>query len=331
MPPLRRPCQSRLLRLFSANSAPNQAALNAAAAQKRVENASCTDTSCVEKPIAAPLDAATPEAPAAPSVDRSVFGTLLKRRRFDGCKSGLPKDVPPDLTSQSKANTTETSASAPPQLAASLVQKRAKSETTPSEGTLDSSRTPPPPPMRCSRCDGRGHTAEHCEAFRYARLDHPGAQLGAAVPHMTGQLNVEIEDHRVACINGNRFYIGNASGEGCNCLIDTLSQLLGAWVPSDFVRRDLMKEFPSGPDRVTEANFLDLRAHWEAIVHSLNRHSTVLRVPVNPRSCRLICADLVFIGQGDIVGAENGVTFYLARVHTNHFVPLIRKLVRSRA
>ena len=143
------------------------------ATQKRFEDVSCTDSSYAEKPIAAPLNAATPEAPAAPSVDRSVFGTLLKRRRFNSCKSELPKDVLPESTSQSKVNTTETSPSAPPQLATSLAQKGAKSETTPSETPLDSSRRQSPPPMRCSRCDGRGHTAEHCEAFRYARLDHP--------------------------------------------------------------------------------------------------------------------------------------------------------------
>ena len=92
------------------------------------------------------------------------------------------------------------------------------------------------------------------------------------------------------------------------------------------VRRDLQREFPTGPDAVTKRNFLDLRAHWEAIVRGIGRHSPAVQSqPISPSSLRLVCADLVYLGQGDAVGAPGAVTYHLARVHTNHFVPLIRK------
>ena len=140
---------------------------------------------------------------------------------------------------------------------------------------------------------------------------------------MAGVLDVHVDMHRQVTINGTRYSVGSASGEGCNCLINTLNQLLRTGVSSRFVRTDLRREFTSGPDSVTEGNFLDLRAHWEAIVRSLGRHSTVHQGGIEPSSLKFICADLVYVGQGDIVGS-GPVTYHLARVHTNHFVPLIR-------
>ena len=76
---------------------------------------------------------------------------------------------------------------------------------------------------------------------------------------------------------------------------------------------------------MTENNFLDFRTHWAAIVRSLSRHSRVHSLPIDPNSLRFICADLVYQGQGDIVGTEGAVTYHLARMSTNHFVPLIRQ------
>ena len=154
-----------------------------------------------------------------------------------------------------------------------------------------------------------GHDAENCPTFPFARVDHPDARLGAAVPHMLGELNVDMGDHRHVFVNGARYYIGSASGEGCNCLINTLDQLLGTGVPSRFVRADLQREFSTSPDRVTEGNYLDLRAHWEAIVRSLSRHSRRLSTPIDPSSLRLVCADLVYLGQGDVVGEEGRLSF----------------------
>ena len=173
-----------------------------------------------------------------------------------------------------------------------------------------------------------GHDADNCPTFPFARVDHPDARLGAAVPHMLGELNVEIGDHRHVFVNGARYSIGSASGEGCNCLINTLDQLLQTNVPSRLVRADLRREFPTGPDAVTENNFLDFRAHWAAIVRSLSRQSRAFPCPIDPNSLRFICADLVCQGQGDIVGAEGAVTNHLARVSMNHFAPLIRTWTR---
>ena len=170
-----------------------------------------------------------------------------------------------------------------------------------------------------------GHDAENCPTFPFARVDHPDARLSAAVPHMLGELNVEMGDHRHVKVNGARYSIGSASGEGCNCLISTLDQLLSTNVPSRIVRADLRREFPTGPDAVTENNFLDSRAHWAAILRSLSRHSRAFPSPIDPNSLRFVCADLVYQVQGDIVGTEGAVTYHLARVSTNQFVPLIRQ------
>ena len=69
----------------AASSARNKAAVSAAAAQTRFEAAEAADGPLVQDSVETkPSDApAAPEAPAAPSVDRSVFGSMLKRRRFD--------------------------------------------------------------------------------------------------------------------------------------------------------------------------------------------------------------------------------------------------------
>ena len=163
---------------------------------------------------------------------------------------------------------------------------------------------------RCSRSDRLGHDPKNCPIFPFARVDHPDAHLGAAVPHMLGELNVQMGDHRHVFVNGARYYIGSASGEGCNCLINTL-------VASHLVRADLRREFPTGPDAVTANNFLDFRAH--------SRHSHTFPGAIDPNNIHFICADLVYQGQGDIVGTEGAVTNHLARVSTNHFVPLIRQ------
>ena len=108
-----------------------------------------------------------------------------------------------------------------------------------------------------------------------------------------------------------------------------MNQLLKTIVPSSLVRRDLLREFLTGEDRVTDGNCLDFRAHWAAILKSLGRHSPLLQGSLDPSGFHFVCADLVYQGQGDTVGTPGGLTYDLARQGTNHFVPLIRRLSRG--
>jgi len=138
-------------------------------------------------------------------------------------------------------------------------------------------------------------------------------------------LNVEVDYHRVVFVEGYAFQIGRASGEGCNCLIDTVKQLLEVDVPSELVRTDLQREFREGDNKVTRSNFLDFEVHLSAIVRSLDKHARAKdrsRQRLDPNSMQFTCIDLVYIGQGASVGNPSDQHFYIARENANHFVPM---------
>ena len=124
-------------------------------------------------------------------------------------------------------------------------------------------------------------------------------------------------------VEGQDFYVGTASGEGCNCLIDTLKQqLLCTDVPPEGVRELLKEEFPRGPRRVTSMNFLELQYHWKKVIQFiglLGQDSKILR----PEQFRIVCVDLAFVGNGDVEGT-GPTTLYIARERASHFVPLHR-------
>ena len=140
--------------------------------------------------------------------------------------------------------------------------------------------------------------------------------------HVAGELHVRYEDDMVI-VNDLCYQLGRASGAGCNCLIDTLRQLLDLRCDARAVRNSLRALFPEGPDRVTAQNFLDLRMHWQAIVRLLGEFALPRPVALDPNTMRFVCADMVYLSQGDIVGNSTSI-FHLARTGTNHFVPLIR-------
>ena len=73
---------------------------------------------------------------------------------------------------------------------------------------------------------------------------------------------------------------------------------------------------------MTKGNFLDFRAHWEAIVRILGEVAQPRPEPRDPADMQFICADLEYVGHGDIVG-DGPLVFHVARVHSNHFVPLV--------
>jgi len=188
---------------------------------------------------------------------------------------------------------------------------------------------------RCSACDGFDHASSadtRCPYYhRGARLEHPDAQPGDTVPHMM-QTDIAFEqtpggEHVI--IDGQRFAVGGASGHDNNCLIDTLRQKVRGIADVSWVRVQLLRQFASGPTAVTPMSYLELGAHWAAVIDLLGEDMERRGLPrVRSRQFTIICADRDFDGNGDKVG--NGpILLHILRVHGNHFVPLIRVYSRG--
>ena len=121
-------------------------------------------------------------------------------------------------------------------------------------------------------------------------------------------------------VEGRDFFIGRASGDDNNCLIDTLRQKLNVVVSLQAVRLLLMDQFPSGPRQVTDWNYLELQHHWRHVIQFLGVASHI-RKAFDPDRFRIVCIDRQYRGNGDVEG--NGpVALHIARVNANHFVPL---------
>ena len=183
---------------------------------------------------------------------------------------------------------------------------------------------------RCNACGKVGCWRRHpqCTFFNRSPDDHPDALPGDTVPHIrqlswrplgqsrqSGNELVEVE--------GRTFAVGFATGDDNNCLIDTLRQKLPGLVCNLTDVRDLLqKHFASGPTKVTAGNFLELEHHWWHVIRFLGAVSNSTFIKYNPDHFRVICVDLAFPGNGDVVGTGPRV-LHIARVRTNHFVPLI--------
>jgi len=121
-------------------------------------------------------------------------------------------------------------------------------------------------------------------------------------------------------VEGRTYVVGGASGDDNNCLIDTLRQKLpGVICNLNAVRNLLRQHFGSGAARVTAANYLELEHHWWHVLQFLG---TVTHRAINPDLFRVACVDLAFPGHGDVVGTGPTI-LHIARVGTNHFVPLL--------
>ena len=156
---------------------------------------------------------------------------------------------------------------------------------------------------------------------------HADAEMGDSVPHMR-QVKWELLAEQMhgggelVRVEGRDFFFGRASGEDNNCLIDTLRQKLGNMVCSlEAVRVSLMAEFPSGPRRVTDHNYLELEHHWRHVIEFLGTNSPTGNA-LDPSRFRIVCIDRRYPGNGDVEG-DGAVTLFIARVNANHFVPLI--------
>ena len=145
-------------------------------------------------------------------------------------------------------------------------------------------------PERCAACDRVNCSIDNpdCPYYHRCREPHADAQLGDNVPHMR-QMAIEFEADGTVEVDEKRFVPGDASSESCNCLIDTLRQVLHLQCDLAVVRRHLMTLFPDGPGVVTSSNFLELQLHWAEVVDALANNTGQ---SYSSRDFRVVCAGL---------------------------------------
>ena len=108
----------------------------------------------------------------------------------------------------------------------------------------------------------------------------------------------------------NKMYTqGYASGEGFNCLIDTLRQMLNIISNTKRVRMELEKKFRTGPGRIRSGEYLELQHHWKDVIDLLFLYNE-MDLPVTPSGGRswsdihkVVCVDMIYMGEGDVVGS----------------------------
>ena len=145
--------------------------------------------------------------------------------------------------------------------------------------------------LRCTRCDQVGHVAAFCPFFRHERDGHADAQLGDNVPHIN-QVQIIIsangvvmqesqrevgwwENQSIEVAVGNiNFVLGRASGEGCNCLIDSFKQILPTSVfDVAFVRAELERRHAGRPTAIVRRDYLDLALYCADIIDIIGVHN----------------------------------------------------------
>ena len=104
-----------------------------------------------------------------------------------------------------------------------------------------------------------------CVYFERVREVHLDATLGNNVPHCQGNFNIRVLENEspvqtallplradwwkfrnvVIEIEGDAFWMATASGLGCNCLIDTLRQVLNVSCNVEYIRQLLHTKHPA--------------------------------------------------------------------------------------
>ena len=198
----------------------------------------------------------------------------------------------------------------------------------------------------CPSCDSSDHldnTDPLCPYYLRERVVHPDAvATGSAAPDMFERAPVTITKRAhedlgtVHFSSGTRIFVkGYASGNGNNCLIDSLVQAIQMHFPEilvniTWIRSELQLRYPSSrPYAVTKTNFLDLRNHWEAVVDLIlmNARAQGCMLPddVSAASFQIISVQEDAQVVGDHVGT-GPFHLYLLNQGFLHFLPLIRRL-----
>ena len=139
-------------------------------------------------------------------------------------------------------------------------------------------------------------------------------------------LQIFIDDHL--------YQLGSASGDGHNCLIDTLRQKLnerpGVCITEGCVsevRRLLEEMHRYGATPIERRAYLELETYWQDIIDLLEAADNVGNtVSLGSPQFEIVCVDLMFVGNGDRLPQcrDDNVRrqMCIARVNGNHFVPL---------
>ena len=88
----------------------------------------------------------------------------------------------------------------------------------------------------------------------------------------------------------NHFSMGKASGDECNCLIDTIRQQLNLKCDIRAVRNYVQARHPS----IAATDYLELQHHWKDIISGL---AHIVGSNFVASSCQIICVDAMFIGK----------------------------------
>ena len=199
-------------------------------------------------------------------------------------------------------------------------------------------------PRRCHRCDRIGHTANACPFFTDERDNHSDAGWGDTTPHLQQtQISISVQGEAIECnqrlpewwigqqleisVDDIWFVLGSASGQCCNCLIDTLRQVLPTVVCDvALVRAELERRHAEKSTAILPFEYLDLATYWSDVIDIIGEQNIVARTVGLSSKFRVCCVDMCWIGHGEVlprdVPANARQTLYIARVNQNHFVPL---------
>ena len=177
---------------------------------------------------------------------------------------------------------------------------------------------------RCSACDVPGCWAARstCHFRGRQRDDHADAALGDIVPHMY-QTVVRWQPSGLVDIDGVRYEAGKADGLGCNCLIESLRQVLGFAQDADACRlvRDKLRQkyWRRDASFVGEGTYLYAHEHWEDVVRYW---AEVTGAEVAPEDLTVTCLSW----QHDMSGMVEGRgprRVYIVNDENRHFDPLL--------
>ena len=167
----------------------------------------------------------------------------------------------------------------------------------------------------CPKC-GEVHAMDLCPWYPLDRCEHADAgHEGVPAPQLH-DLQIQKLGKAFWQVNDTKLKEGKASGEGCNCLIDSLLQLLDSKsskrsrrLKCAAVRAALQEKIPG---QVQESNYLSLADVWKDVLQELKQH---------PNDFSIVYLSKQYPGNGNKVG-DGQRLLYVLNLSNVHFVPL---------